>query len=95
MAIDSKINEISESVIYKALTLNETGQKDKGKSLVNELIEKIDQKRVSSPETDYLKSRGYDFLGVPEKADSLMKSAIAKDYNVYMKVRFNDSYITE
>jgi polyhydroxyalkanoate synthesis regulator phasin len=87
------VNEISESVIYKAMALNETGKPEEAKALVNDLLRKITKKEDSTAEMDYIKSRAYDFLGEHDKAMQFMESSVNKDYNGYMKVRFNDSYI--
>jgi hypothetical protein len=56
------VNDISESVIYKAIGLNETGKKEEAKTLVNDLLLKMTQREDRSAEMDYLKSKVYDFL---------------------------------
>jgi tetratricopeptide (TPR) repeat protein len=95
LTLENKNNDISESVIYKAMALKETGKKDEAIVLVNELLGKISHGKRSSAETDYIQSKAYDFLGDQEKALQFMDSAVRKNYNVYMNVRFNDSYFVK
>lgn len=96
-AILQRINPYSVATIFKAKALQETGREKEARSMVKEMLEKLsfDGSRPESAISDLLKSMAYDFLGNEENEKKYLKSALDKDFNVYMKAMYESSFISQ